>query len=114
MVIHELEIGSSDFQIFVNSCLNFFKKFDIHFSNSFHPYPLFQWYPQSNDILLNLSMKCSNSAFNARGSRLMIVVVQLEAEKIYVAAAEALRKKERQDEPQFTTKTDGFLSFIPP
>jgi hypothetical protein len=34
--------------------------------------------------------------------------------KIYVAAAEALRKKERQDETQFTTKIDGFLSFIPP
>jgi hypothetical protein len=27
---------------------------------------------------------------------------------------EALRKKERQDETQFTTKIDGFLSFIPP
>jgi hypothetical protein len=22
------------------------------------PYPLFEWYPQSNEILLNLSMKC--------------------------------------------------------
>jgi hypothetical protein len=33
--------------------------------------------------------------------------------KIYVAAVEAFRKKERQDETQFTTKTDGFLSFIP-
>ncbi len=33
--------------------------------------------------------------------------------KIYVAAAEALRKKERQDETQFTTKIDCFLSFIP-
>jgi hypothetical protein len=53
--------------------------------------------------------------------------------KIYVAAVEALRKKERQDETQFTTKTavealrkkerhdetqfttkiDSFLSFIP-
>jgi len=28
--------------------------------------------------------------------------------KIYVAAVEALRKKERQDETQFTTKIDGF------
>jgi hypothetical protein len=35
------------------------------------------------------------------------------SENIYVAAVEALRKKERQDEPQFTTKIDGFLSFIP-
>jgi hypothetical protein len=33
--------------------------------------------------------------------------------KIYVVAAEALRKKERQDETEFTTKIDGFLSFIP-
>jgi hypothetical protein len=37
---------------------------------SFHPYPLFQWYPQSKDIRLNLSMKCWNSAFNAWGPRL--------------------------------------------
>ncbi len=28
-----------------------------------------QWYPQSNEILLNLNMKCSNSAFNTQGSR---------------------------------------------
>jgi hypothetical protein len=42
----------------------------------FTPYSLFQWYPQSNHILLNLSMKCWYSAFNARGSRLIIVVVQ--------------------------------------
>jgi hypothetical protein len=34
---------------------------------SFTPYPLFQWYPQSEEILLNLNMKCWNSAFNARG-----------------------------------------------
>jgi hypothetical protein len=33
--------------------------------------------------------------------------------KIYVAAVEALRKKEKQDETQFTTKIDGFLSFTP-
>jgi len=58
-------------------------------------------------------MKCWYSAFNAQGSRLIIVVVQLGAVKIYVAAMDALRKKERQDETQFTTKIDGFLSFIP-
>jgi hypothetical protein len=33
--------------------------------------------------------------------------------KIYVAAAEAFRKKERQDETQKTIKIDGFLSFSP-
>jgi hypothetical protein len=58
-------------------------------------------------------MKCYNSAFNAHVSRLIIVVVQLSAVKIYVTAVKALRKKERQDETQFTTKIDGFLSFIP-
>jgi hypothetical protein len=32
--------------------------------------------------------------------------------KIYVAAVEALRKNERQDETQFTTKIGGILSLI--
>jgi hypothetical protein len=46
--------------------------------------------------------------------RLNIVVVQLGAVKIYVAAVEeALRKKERRYETQITTKINGFLSFIP-
>jgi len=40
--------------------------------------------------------------FNAQGWRVIIVVVQLGAVKIYVAAVEALRKKERQDETHFT------------
>ncbi len=52
-------------------------------------------------------MNCWYSAVNARGSRLIILVVQLGAVKIYVAAVEALRKKERQDETQFTTKIGG-------
>ncbi len=43
----------------------------------------------------------------------IIVVVQVRAVKIYVAAMEALKKKERQDETQFTTKIDGFRSFTP-
>jgi hypothetical protein len=41
------------------------------------------------------------------------VVVQLGAMKIYVAAVEALRKKERQDETQFTTKIGGKTSLGP-
>jgi len=48
-------------------------------------------------------MKCWNSAFNAQGSRVIIAVVQVGAVKIYVAVVEALRKKERHDETQFTT-----------
>jgi hypothetical protein len=31
---------------------------------TFTAYPLFQWYPQSKEILLNLSVKCWNLAFN--------------------------------------------------
>jgi hypothetical protein len=50
-------------------------------------------------------MKCWNSAFNAQRSRVIIVVLQLGAVKIYVV--EALRRKERQDETQFTTKIGG-------
>jgi hypothetical protein len=62
-------------------------------SSAFTPYPLFQWYPQSKEILLNLGMKCWNSAFNAQGSRVIIVVAQVGPVKIYVAAVEALRKR---------------------
>ncbi len=51
------------------------------FTLSFTPIPLFQWYPQSKDILLNLHMKCWNSAFNAQGSRVTIVVVQVGSEQ---------------------------------
>jgi hypothetical protein len=59
-------------------------------------------------FLLKLSMKCWNSALNAQGSRVIIVVAQVGAVKTYVATAvEARRKKERQVEPQFTTKIGG-------
>jgi len=56
-------------------------------------------------------MKCCNSAFNAQGSRLIILVVQVGALKIYVATMEALMKKERQDQPQFITKIGGKTSL---
>ncbi len=72
------------------------------------PYPLFQWYPQSKEILLSLGMKCWNSTFHAQGSRVIIVVAQEGAVKIYVAGAvQALREKETQDETQFTAKIGG-------
>jgi hypothetical protein len=35
------------------------------------------------------------------------LVVEVGAEKIYVAAGEVLQKKERQDETQVTTKIGG-------
>ncbi len=50
-------------------------------------------------------MKCRKSAFNAQGSRLIIAALQVGAVKTYVASVEALKKKERQGETQFTTKT---------
>jgi hypothetical protein len=58
-------------------------------------------------------MKCWYSAFNAQGSRVTIVVVQVEAVKIYAAIVEALGKKERGDETQFTTKISGKTSLGP-
>jgi hypothetical protein len=55
-------------------------------------------------------MKCWNSAFNAQAWGVTIVVVQVGAVKLYVAAEQWRRsgKKERQDETQFiTTKIGG-------
>jgi predicted oxidoreductase (fatty acid repression mutant protein) len=77
------------------------------------PNPSFSGIDKVKDILLNLSMKWRNSAFNAQGSRLIIIIVQVVgatfnaqgsrliivivqvvgAVKIYVAAVEALRKR---------------------
>jgi hypothetical protein len=48
-----------------------------------------------------------------QGSRVILIVVQFGALKIYVAAVEALRKKEGQDETQFTTKIGGTTSLHP-
>jgi hypothetical protein len=58
-------------------------------------------------------MKCWNSAFNPQGLSVIIIIVQVGAVKIYVAATEALRKKERQHETQFTTKITGKTSLGP-
>jgi hypothetical protein len=57
------------------------------------PTPLFDWGTQSKGIFLNLGIKSWNSAFNAQ---VIIVVVQIGAVEIYVAAVEALRKRERE------------------
>ncbi len=83
-------------------------------SSAFTAYPLFQWSPQSKEILLNLSMKHWNSAFNAQGSILIIVIAQVGAVKIYVATVEALRKKERGDETQLVEKKIGEKTSLGP
>jgi len=51
--------------------------------------------------------------FNAQELRIIITVVQVRAAKIYGAVVEALGKKERQDETQFTTKIGGNTSLGP-
>jgi hypothetical protein len=68
----------------------------------------------TDEILLNMGLKCWNSTFNAQGSRLIIIIVHVKAVRIYVTIVEMLTKKEKHDEIQFTTKIDGCLSFTPP
>jgi hypothetical protein len=58
-------------------------------------------------------MKCWNSALNTQGSRVLIVVVQEWAVKIYVGAVEERRKNDRQDETQIITKIGGKTSLGP-
>ncbi len=80
----------------------------------FHPYPLFQWYLQSKEIFIKSQyemLSLSNSAFNTQSSRVIIVLVELGAVKIYVAAVKALGK--RKDETQFATKIGGKISLGP-
>jgi hypothetical protein len=43
--------------------------------------------------------------------RVIIVIVEVGGVKIYVAGVQALKKKETQDETQFTTKIGGKTSL---
>jgi hypothetical protein len=63
-----------------------------------------EMYLQSNEILLNLNVKCWNLAFTAQGLRLIIVVVQVGAVKKYVTAVET----------QFTTNIVGGKTSLGP
>jgi len=67
--------------------------FTPSFWASFHPHPLFEWGLPSNEILLNLGMNCWNSALNAQGSRVIIVVGQVAEVKIYVTGVEGLMEE---------------------
>jgi hypothetical protein len=62
--------------------------------------------------MLQLSRKCWSSAFNAPGSRLSSCKVRVS--KNVCSSSGGAQAKERQDENQFTTKIDGFLSSMPP
>jgi hypothetical protein len=79
----------------------------------FHPYPLFQWYPQCKEILLNLKYEMLKLSIWCTSSRVIVVVVQVGAVKIYVEALDAFGKKERGDETQLTTKIGGKTSLGP-
>jgi len=57
-------------------------------------------------------MKCWNSGFNAQGSRVIIVVVQVGAVKICVAAVEALRKNKKKDETQVFFESHPCMSKL--
>jgi len=57
------------------------------------------------------------SAFNAQGSRGIIVALHVGAAKMYVPAVEWSRSGKRNDrvnKTQEPSKIDGFLSFTPP
>ncbi len=83
------------------------------FGPLFTPYPLFEWGPQSKEVLLNLGMKCWNSAFNAQFD-VIIIVVHVGVVKIYVTPVEAMKEKgSKSDETQFGTKSGAFLRFSP-
>ncbi len=51
--------------------------------------------------------------YYAQGLRVIIVFVQVGAMKIYAAQVEGLRRKERGDETQYTTKIDVKTSLSP-
>jgi hypothetical protein len=58
-------------------------------------------------------MKCWKSAFTAQCSRVIIVVVQVRGVKIYVAAMEALKKKERGMKLSLPLKLVEKLVWVP-
>ncbi len=78
---------------------------DLTFSLS-PPIPYFSDIPKVRKFLLNLSY--------AQSLRAIIVgCIGRSSAKYIVAAVEALRKKERQDETQFTTKIGGKNTLDP-
>jgi hypothetical protein len=70
------------------------------------PYLWASFHPQTSLSMVSAKKEkfIKSGSFNAQRLRVMIVAVQVGAVKIYVAAVEALRKKERQDETQLPPK----------
>jgi hypothetical protein len=63
---------------------------------------------KSQDKMLKLSILCTRFESNCSSC-----TGRSSVKNICSSSGEAFRKKERQDETQFTTKIDGFLSFNP-
>jgi hypothetical protein len=99
---HVLPNNNYTLQKFVKS-----PSFHSVFGPPFTPKRLFQWYPQSKEILLNVSMTCSNSAFNAQGSRVIIV----ERSANICSSTGGAQEKGKTGWNSITTKMDGFVSF---
>ncbi len=85
------------------------------FEPAFIAIPSFGSVCKVRKLLLNLNMKCWDSPFNVQGSRVIIVVGQIGAVKIYLAALapEALRKNERQHETKFISKIGVKTNLAP-
>jgi hypothetical protein len=85
------------------------------FGPAFTSCPPFQWYLQSKESLIKSQYEMLKlSAVNAQGSRVIIVVVQVGAVKIYVVWQQQWRrsgKRREGDETQFTTKIGGKTSL---
>jgi hypothetical protein len=58
-------------------------------------------------------MKCSNSAFNAQGLRVIIVVVKVGAVKIHVAVVDASVKRKDGMKLSLPPKFMGKLAWVP-
>jgi hypothetical protein len=74
-------------------------------------HPLFHWYPQSKDILLNLSMKCCNSVWNAETQHLMHLGFETNYSSCTVRSSEnicsnsgGVQEKGKTDETQLPPK----------
>jgi hypothetical protein len=87
------------------------------FGPGFTPYRLYLWYLQSKEILLNLSMNHWNSAFNAQGLRIIVLIVQIRALKICIAGGRSGGDQEKGKTGWklglLTTKIGGKTSLGP-
>ncbi len=78
---------------------------------SFSPYPLFQWYLQSNENLLNLNVR--EKLYSLRTFFSHYNSCTCRSSENICSSSGGPQKKERGDETQFTTKVGGETSLGP-